>query len=58
MDVKEDSKLSTMCLKTIKRNLLVILTIVGVVVGLIVGFSVREANPSADAIMWIGRKYH
>jgi len=39
----------------IRRNLLVLLTVVGVIVGLIVGFSVHEVHPSDDTIMWLGR---
>ncbi|XP_076114769.1 excitatory amino acid transporter 1-like isoform X1 [Mytilus galloprovincialis] len=42
------------CLYFIKTNLLVILTLIGVVIGFAIGISVRELHPSADALMWIG----
>ncbi|XP_052066150.1 excitatory amino acid transporter 1-like isoform X1 [Mytilus californianus] len=42
------------CLYFIKTNLLVILTLIGVIVGFAIGISVRELHPSADALMWIG----
>ena len=44
-------------LATVKNNLLVILTIVGVMFGLALGFGIREANLSDDAIMWIGKLF-
>ena len=36
------------------ENLLLVLTLVGVLLGFAVGFGFREANPSEDALMWIG----
>lgn len=54
MDLKRKKSLKDVFLKTIKRNLLLILTILGVIIGLAVGLGVREAKPSADAVMWIG----
>ena len=38
----------------VQRNLLLLLTIVGVLVGFGIGFGVRPTNPSTTAIMWIG----
>lgn len=35
-------------------NLLLVLTLVGVILGFVVGFGFREAHPSEDALMWIG----
>ncbi|KAK3104137.1 hypothetical protein FSP39_024686 [Pinctada imbricata] len=42
------------CLKLIKDNLLVLLTMVGVGLGFALGFGVRSLDPSKDAIMWLG----
>ncbi|XP_070536178.1 excitatory amino acid transporter-like [Ptychodera flava] len=39
--------------KAIKDNLLLILTLVGVVVGFIIGVVAKGADPSNDAIMWV-----
>ncbi|GFN85722.1 amino acid transporter [Plakobranchus ocellatus] len=39
--------------KWCRQNLLLVLTIAGVIMGFIFGFSLRPANPSADAIMLI-----
>lgn len=36
-------------------NLLLVLTLVGVILGFVVGFGFREAHPSEDALMWIGK---
>lgn len=55
MDKKGDKSLAESFLGFVKGNLLVILTIAGVIFGLVLGFTVREASPSADAIMWIGK---
>ncbi|XP_012940660.1 excitatory amino acid transporter [Aplysia californica] len=41
------------CPKWMKDNLLLVLTIAGVVLGIILGFALRNAEPSADAIMLI-----
>lgn len=35
-------------------NLLLVLTLVGVIFGFAVGFGFREMHPSEDALMWIG----
>lgn len=43
------------CLDVVRTNLLVILTMVGVAFGFVVGFVAREYNPSASALMWIGK---
>ena len=39
----------------IKKNMLLVLSIIGIVVGFTMGFAIRPLHPSADAIMWIGR---
>ena len=39
----------------LKENLLVILTLIGVGIGLLVGFTVAPTKPSASALMWIGK---
>ncbi|KAL4225725.1 hypothetical protein ACF0H5_016414 [Mactra antiquata] len=54
MDSKLDRPKVESVMGFVKRNLLVILTIVGVIFGLALGFGVREARPSTDAVMWIG----
>ncbi|XP_064635549.1 excitatory amino acid transporter-like [Lineus longissimus] len=38
----------------LKDNLLLILTIVGIVLGFIIGFAIRPLEPSEDALMWLG----
>ena len=35
-------------------NLLLLLTCAGIVLGFVIGFSVRELSPSKDALMWLG----
>lgn len=52
---KNDESLKDAFLTAVKNNLLVILTIVGVIFGLALGLGIREANPSSDATMWIGK---
>ena len=42
------------CKFFIKSNLLVLLTLVGVIVGFVAGLGFRELHPSKDAVMWIG----
>ncbi|KAK3580084.1 hypothetical protein CHS0354_001218 [Potamilus streckersoni] len=42
------------CVRFLKKNLLLLLTIFGVVLGFALGFSVREAHPSETVIMWLG----
>ncbi|XP_071099647.1 excitatory amino acid transporter-like [Haliotis cracherodii] len=42
------------CFRVIRSNLLVILTFVGVTVGFVIGYCVRLATPSQDALIWIG----
>lgn len=49
------SRIVTRRLKNIiMENLLLFTTIIGVVLGFIVGFAVREAEPSENARMWLG----
>jgi len=40
-----------------KQNLLLILTLVGVALGLGIGFAIRGASPSEDVLMWLGTSY-
>lgn len=40
--------------KWMMDNLLLVLTLVGVILGFAVGFGFKAANPSPDALMWIG----
>ncbi|KAL8572800.1 hypothetical protein ACOMHN_024976 [Nucella lapillus] len=42
------------CGKILHANLLVILTLAGVVVGFLLSFGLRTLQPSVDAIIWIG----
>ncbi|XP_070536024.1 excitatory amino acid transporter 1-like isoform X1 [Ptychodera flava] len=50
-----DAQCSKPCLKAwLTNNLLLVLTMVGVVVGFVVAFTVQPLNPSIDAIIWIG----
>lgn len=42
------------CLQVFRNNLLVILTVLGVIFGFIIGFGVRAASPSEDALIWTG----
>ena len=58
---KENSSPGSKCRRFItgtkrwmNENLLLVLTLVGVLLGFAVGFGFREANPSEDALMWIG----
>ena len=54
METKDETKIMARLLRVFRKNLLVLLTVVGVVVGLAVGFGIRETIPSQDAILWIG----
>jgi hypothetical protein len=40
--------------KLIKKELLLILTAFGIIVGFTVGFIVREFEPSTDLLAWLG----
>ena len=40
-------------LSWLRTNLLLVLTVLGVVFGVIIGFAMRGANPSDDVIMFI-----
>ncbi|KAL3846709.1 hypothetical protein ACJMK2_017676 [Sinanodonta woodiana] len=42
------------CIRFLKRNSLLLLTILGVVLGFALGFSVRETRPSETVLMWLG----
>ncbi|KAL3846710.1 hypothetical protein ACJMK2_017677 [Sinanodonta woodiana] len=42
------------CFGHVQNNLLLILTMSGVVLGFALGFGIREAKPSSDQLMWIG----
>ena len=37
------------------KRLLMILTVLSIVLGFTIGFVVRPAKPSADALMWMGK---
>ena len=55
--LKEKKEQST-CRKivdTLKQDWVLIFTVVGIVVGFIVGLAIRPANPSDDVLMWIGK---
>lgn len=43
------------CYKFLSRNGLIVSVLVGVAVGFAFGFGLRDLEPSADAITWIGR---
>ena len=54
--LQEEEEQST-CRKivnTLKQDWVLILTVVGIIVGFIVGLAIRPANPSDDVLMWIG----
>ena len=51
----EDKTLGRKILEHVKRNLLLLLTVVGVIVGFGIGFGVKPAKPSDTALMWIGK---
>ncbi|CAC5415175.1 SLC1A2 [Mytilus coruscus] len=40
--------------KFVKKNLMLILTFAGIVLGFSIGFAVRTAQPSKDTLIWIG----
>ncbi|XP_076454161.1 excitatory amino acid transporter-like [Babylonia areolata] len=42
------------CRTLLRENLVLLLTLVGVLLGFAIGFGVRELNPSEDTLMWIG----
>lgn len=42
------------CRALLQENAMLLLTLLGVVLGFALGFGVREARPSSDALMWIG----
>ncbi|XP_059156429.1 excitatory amino acid transporter 2-like [Physella acuta] len=42
------------CCTCCRNNLLVFLTLMGVAVGGVLGFTVRQAEPSQDVIIWLG----
>lgn len=59
MDIKEtkhmkETKLRQKCITLLRQNLLVLLTLVGVGIGFLIGFTVGPTKPSMSAIMWIG----
>lgn len=39
------------------NNLLLVLTLVGVVMGFLIGFGARQTNPTENALMWLGMYY-
>jgi hypothetical protein len=55
LEEPEDApKVKTDTCTCLKDNLLLILTIVGIILGFIIGFAIRQLEPSEDAIMWLG----
>lgn len=40
--------------KFVKKNLMLILTFAGIVLGFSIGFAIRTAQPSKDTLIWIG----
>ena len=51
----EEISLGNMILGHVKRNLLLITTLIGVVVGFGIGFGVRPYQPTDTSLMWIGK---
>lgn len=51
------SKLN-MCKETLKKNLLLLLILFGVLVGVGLGFLVRLAEPSDNVLMWLGELFY
>lgn len=43
---------------SLRRHLLFILTLSAVIVGFTLGFLLRLAEPSADALLWLGKCEH
>ncbi len=37
------------------KDLVLFLTFVGIIIGFVVGISIRETDPSDDVIMWLGK---
>ncbi|VDM00658.1 unnamed protein product [Schistocephalus solidus] len=52
--VVEESKKRGGCLSCLHENLFMICILAGVLVGFALGFGLKAANPSQDAIVWIG----
>ena len=57
VEVEQDGRTgrSAPCKSLMKENIVLFLTLAGVVLGFAIGFGVRELNPTADALMWIGQ---
>ena len=51
----EESSVGKRVLVHLRRNLLLLLTVLGVIVGFGIGFGVRPSKPSDTALMWIGK---
>ena len=43
---------------TLKKDWVLIFTVVGIIVGFIIGLVIRPANPSEDALLWIGKGFN
>lgn len=41
----------------LRGNLMLFLTMTGIIVGFALGFGIRELHPSKNALMWIGTQY-
>lgn len=58
-DEREHGSLGERILRKIKsailNNLLLLFTLLGVGLGFVVGFAVREIHPSESALMWLGK---
>ncbi len=42
---------------TLRKDLVLLFTVVGIVVGFTIGLAIRPANPSKDVLMWIGTDF-
>ena len=42
------------CAQVLRQNLIVLLTVLGVGVGLLIGFLVAPHDPSPSAVLWMG----
>lgn len=49
------NKWRTRCGLVLRRNLLVFLTLIGVGVGFIIGFTVAPTKPTASVLLWTGK---
>lgn len=52
--VPKSAKMGSKVTTCLRREALLLLTLLGVCVGFVIGFGLREVDPSDDALMWIG----